>query len=492
VQLPEPTELILNTEPATGKSFPPLPVASARDVREAVSAARQAQPAWAALGFRKREQILLRFQKELVKAQDEVADVLVRETGKPRYEAFTTEIFTVADLTGFYARRAETLLADEPIPLHLFVHKKSLLRYSPRGVIGVISPWNFPFSIPVGDVVMALAAGNAVVLKPSEFTPLIALKARELFDRAGLPGDVFRVVVGKGATGTSLVETADMVVFTGSVPTGRKIARACGERLIPCILELGGKDAAVVLSDADLDRAARTISWGAFANSGQICASVERVYVQRDVAPAFQEKVVGLAKSLRQGDPANGMVDLGAMVTEAQLQKVTAQVEQAKTAGAKVLTGGAPLEGPGRYYPPTIVTDVRPDMDLMREETFGPILPITVVENDAEAVKMANDSPYGLSAYVFGRKAHAERVADQLMAGTVMVNEVVYTHGMPETPWGGVKTSGLGHVHGLRGLKDLSIQRHIHSETLRLPAFWLFPYTDAWLRRIKGILNWLF
>jgi acyl-CoA reductase-like NAD-dependent aldehyde dehydrogenase len=337
-----------------------------------------------------------------------------------------------------------------------------------------------------------LAAGNAVVLKPSEFTPLIALKARELFDRAGLPEDLFRVVVGKGATGAALIESVDMVVFTGSVPTGRKIARACAERLIPCILELGGKDPAVVLKDANLDRAARTIAWGAFANSGQVCASVERVYVEREVAQPFQEKVLEFTKTLRQGDPAQGMVDLGAMVTQPQLDKVTAQVQQATAGGAQVLTGGTPLPGPGRFYPPTVITGVAPDMDLMREETFGPVLPITIVDSEDEAVRLANDSPFGLSAYVFGQRGHAERVADRLMAGTVIVNDVLYTHGLPETPWGGIKTSGLGHVHGLRGLKDLSIQRHINSESLGLPAFWLFPYTDRWLRRIKSILNWLF
>jgi acyl-CoA reductase-like NAD-dependent aldehyde dehydrogenase len=490
--MPEPTDLILNTEPATGNAFPPLSVANAREVAEAVEAARRAQPAWQALGFAGRRKVLVRFQKELVKAGDEVADLLVRETGKPRFEAFSTEIFTIADLTSFYARRAEELLADEPIPIHLFVNKKSLLRYSPRGVIGVISPWNFPFSIPVGDVVMALAAGNAVVLKPSEFTPLIALKARELFDRAGLPADLFRVVVGKGATGAALIESADMIVFTGSVPTGRKIAVACAQRLIPCVLELGGKDAAVVLRDADLDRAARTIVWGAFVNSGQVCASVERVYVEREVADAFQEKVVALTRSLRQGDPGKQAVEIGAMVTQPQLEKVAAQVAAAKASGAKVLTGGAPLPGPGRFYPPTVIADARPDLELMREETFGPVLPITVVSSEDEAVRLANDSPYGLSAYVFGRRAHAERVADRLIAGTVMVNEVAYTHGLPETPWGGVKASGLGSVHGLRGLKDLSMQRHINSEHFRVPAFWLFPYTDAWLRRIRGILGWLF
>ena len=275
-------EVIQNTAPATGQPQPAVPVDPPEAVADAVRAARAAQPAWAALTFTERRDVLLRFKDELLKAVDEVSDLLIEENGKPRFEALTTEILTVADLTRFYAKRARRLLRDERLPLHLFPHKKSLLRYSPRGVIGVIAPWNFPFSIPVGDVVMSLAAGNAVVLKPSEFTPRIALKARELFDRAGLPKDLFRVVVGRGPTGAALIQAGvDMVVFTGSVPTGKKIAVACAERLIPCILELGGKDPAIVLDDADLDRAAKAIVWGAFANSGQVCASVERVYDDR-------------------------------------------------------------------------------------------------------------------------------------------------------------------------------------------------------------------
>ena len=485
-------EVIQNTVPATGAPQPSVPVDPPEAVTEAVRAARAAQPAWAALSFAERRDVLLRFKDELLKALDEVSDLLVEENGKPRFEALTTEILTVADLTKFYARRARRLLRDESLPLHLWPHKKSLLRYSPRGVIGVISPWNFPFSIPVGDVVMSLAAGNAVVLKPSEFTPRIALKARDLFDRAGLPKDLFRVVNGRGSTGAALIQAGvDMVVFTGSVPTGKKIAVACAEKLIPCILELGGKDPAIVLDDADLDRAARAIVWGAFANSGQVCASVERVYVDRKVASGFTEKVVALAKTLKQGDPTKGAVDVGAMVTPAQIDIVKRHVDDAVASGAKVLVGGAPLPGPGRYFQPTVLANVDASMSVMRDETFGPILPIQEVSGEDEAVQLSNDSRYGLTAYVFGGGARARRVADRLMAGSVLVNDVLFHHGAPETPWGGLKESGLGRVHGLHGLKDLSVMRHLDFERVHIPKPWYYPYTEkvyGWLRKAFALV----
>ncbi|MHB8420340.1 MAG: aldehyde dehydrogenase family protein [Myxococcales bacterium] len=485
-------EVIQNSAPATGALQPPVPVDSTEAVVEAVRAARAAQPAWAARSFPQRREVLLRFKDELLKAVDEVSDLLIEENGKSRFEALTTEILTVADLTKFYARKASRLLRDQRLPLHLFPHKKSLLRYSPRGVIGVISPWNFPFSIPVGDVVMSLAAGNAVVLKPSEFTPRIALLARRLFDRAGLPADLFRVVNGRGPTGASLIQAGvDMVVFTGSVPTGKKIAVACAERLIPCILELGGKDPAIVLDDADLDRAAKAVVWGAFANSGQVCASVERVYVDRKVAAAFTQRVVELAQSLKQGDPTRGMVDVGAMVTPRQLEIVKRHVDEAVAAGAKVLTGGAPLPGPGRYFQPTVLSGVTPQMAVMRDETFGPVLPIQEVSGEDEAVGLANDSRYGLTAYVFGGGARARRVADRLMAGSVLVNDVLFHHGAPETPWGGIKDSGLGRVHGLHGLQDLSLMRHLDFERIPLPKPWYYPYTDRMYGLLRKVFRWV-
>lgn len=476
---------IHNTEPATGRPLPPLRITSPEEVRATVDRARAAQERWAALGFREREKRLLAFRKLVVKSTEELTALLMQESGKPRFEAISHEIFPVVDLTHFFAKRAHRILRDEPIGLHLFAPlKKSRLRYLPRGVIAVISPWNYPFSIPVGDMVMALAAGNAVVVKPSEWTPRILLRARELFWEAGIDPDLVGVVLGGGETGAALVDAGvDMVVFTGSVATGRKVGAACGERLIPFVAELGGKDPAIVLPDAKVEDVARQIVWGGFANCGQVCASVERVLVHESIARPFVDEVVRRTRELRQGDPAAAgaeHVDVGAMVLPAQVEHVRGQVEEAVHRGAQVLVGGrAHGEGGARFFEPTVLTGVTPEMRIWRDETFGPVLPIRTFRDVEEAIAEANDSPFGLSAYVFGGDVRrAEAVARRLEAGTVVVNDLLYTHALPETPWGGVKQSGIGRVHGLQGLKDLCEIQHVNTPRVGILPLWMYPYRE--------------
>ncbi len=479
---PEPKPAaIRNTEPATGEPLPEVAVASPEEVRAAVARAREAQKGWAALGFTERRRRLLAFEDLLLARAEEVADVVHRENGKPKFEAILHDVVPVSMLTSYYARKARSILRDQRIGTPLFPHKRSYIRHEPRGVIGIISPWNFPFSLPVGEIVTALAAGNGVVVKPSEFTPLTVLKAKELFDAAGVPKDLLGVVPGFGPTGAALLDSGvDMVVFIGSVATGRKIAAACGERLIPCTLELGGKDPAVVCADADLDRAVRSVVFGAFANSGQICASVERVYVDKRIAEPFTQKVVEITKSLRQGDGSAGEVDVGAMTTPAQLEIVKRHVDEAVAKGAKVLAGGHAVAGKGRFFEPTVLTGVDHQMAVMRDETFGPILPIVPFEGEDEAVRLANDTPYGLNAYVFSKdRRHAEAIANRITAGTVMVNDVLYTHGVPELPWGGVKTSGIGRTHGAQALRDMCWIRHLNTERVAMNAPWLYPYRKS-------------
>lgn len=490
---------IRNTEPATGRPLPPLPVTPDAEVRAIVARARAAQVRWAALSWKERERKLLAFRSLLVDRTEEMVELLIRESGKARFEALTHEIFPIADLTHFFARRAKKILQDESIGLHLFGPlKRSWLRYEPRGVIGVISPWNFPFSIPMGDVIMALAARNAVVVKPSEWTPRILLRAKELVEAAGIDPDLFGVVLGGGPTGAALVDSGiDMMIFTGSVATGRKVGAACGERLIPFVAELGGKDPALVLADAKVEDAARQVVWGAFANSGQICASVERVLVHESIYEPFVAKVVELTSALRQGDPAAAgldHVDVGAMVVPNQLHVVRSHVEEAIAKGAKVLAGGhAHGDGGARFFAPTVLVDVTPDMKIWRDETFGPCLPIRPFRDEDEAIREANDSPYGLSAYVFSRSAgHAEKVALQLQAGTVMINDVLYTHALPETPWGGVKSSGIGRVHGLQGLKDLCEVRHVNQPRVSMLPLWMYPYREKTFRFFVAGMRKLF
>jgi succinate-semialdehyde dehydrogenase/glutarate-semialdehyde dehydrogenase len=487
---------IVSVNPATGVPLGDVPDMSVDEVRAAVAVARAAQPAWGALSVEERCRRVARFADVLLDRAEPLIELIVKEGGKTRTEALTTEVMVVADLVRYFARRAPRLLAPEPVSLHLMRHRASYLHYVPRGVVGVIAPWNFPFSIPMGEVMMALIAGNGVVLKPSEITPLIGLEARTLYLAAGLPEGLFQVVTGRGGTGAALIDAGiDYCVFTGSVATGRKVAAACGERLIPCTLELGGKAPAIVRRDADLDRAAQAIAWGGFANSGQVCCSVERVYAHADIHDALVERLVACTRALRQGDASvrDAEVDVGAMTWDRQVENVERLVASAVAGGAQVACGGRRAPGPGLFYEPTILTGCRQDMEVMRKEIFGPVIPVMRVADDDEAVALANDSHLGLNAYVFSRDVPAaRRVAERLEAGTVMVNDVLHTFGCPETPWGGVKQSGIGRTHSAHGLRELCQLRHVNHDRVALPReLWWYPYTERtyrWLLRASRLL----
>lgn len=481
------SDRIVSINPATGVPLGDVPDMTADQVAAAVDRARRAQKHWAAMELRERCKRVRRFSVELMKRADEVIELITKEGGKTRQESLNTEVAPVADLTNYFCKNAPSMLAPERIPLHLLKHRKSTIHYVPRGVIGIIAPWNFPFSIPMGEVIMSLIAGNGVVLKPSEITPLIALKAKELYDAAGLPDDLFQVVTGRGGTGAALIDAGiQYCVFTGSVATGQKVAAACGERLIPCTLELGGKAPAVVCADADLERTANAITWGGFCNSGQICCSVERVYAHESVHDELVERIVANVQSLRQGDASAGEVDVGAMTWDRQIDNVDALVEKAVAAGATARTGGERPGGPGLFYPPTVLTGCTQDMDVMRKEIFGPVVPIMKVATEAEAVELANDSHLGLLAYVFTRdRDKGSRLAVAIEAGTVMVNDVLNTYGCPETPWGGVKMSGFGRTHSIIGLRDLCEIRHVNVDRFAAKKeLWYYPYSDKLYRRM--------
>ncbi|HRC56915.1 MAG: aldehyde dehydrogenase family protein [Myxococcales bacterium] len=472
---------IVSINPATGVPLGDVPDLGEAEVRALVAKARAAAEAWGGVSLDERCRRVARFAEVLMERADEVIELVTREGGKTRQEALGMELMVVADLVRYFVRHAPKILAPEPIRLHLFKHRGSYLHFVPRGVIGIIAPWNFPFAIPMGEALMAVIAGNGVVLKPSEVTPLIALLAKELFDASGLPADLLQIATGRGATGAALIDAGiDYCVFTGSVATGKRVAAACGERLIPCTLELGGKAPAVVCADADLERAANAIAWGGLANSGQVCASVERVYVVKEVHDELVARVVAIASSLRQGDASveGAEVDLGAMCWDRQLEHVAALVDAAVRAGAKVAHGGQRGKG-GLFFQPTVLTDVRQDMEIMRKEIFGPVIPIMAVRDEDQAIELANDSHLGLLAYVFSRdKARARRLAERIEAGTVMINDVLSTYAAPETPWGGVKMSGIGRTHSAHGLRDLCQTRHVNYERLSLGAkeIWWYPY----------------
>lgn len=472
---------IVSINPATGVPLGDVPDLGEAEVRALVATARGAAEKWAQVPLAERCRKVLRYAEVLMARSEEVIELLTREGGKTRQESLGMEVMVVADLVRYFSKHAEKILAPEPIPLHLLKHRGSYLHFVPRGVVGIIAPWNFPFAIPMGEALMAVIAGNGVVIKPSEITPLIALKAKELFDDAGLPPELLQIATGRGGTGAALIDAGiDYCVFTGSVATGRVVAAACGERLIPCTLELGGKAPAIVCADADLDRAANAIAWGGLANSGQVCASVERVYAVREIHDELVRRVVAIASSLRQGDAsaAGAEIDLGAMSWERQVDHVAALVESAVRAGAKVACGGARGTG-GLFYQPTVLTEVRQDMDVMRKEIFGPVIPILAVADEDEAIAKANDSHLGLLAYVFSQdKARARRLAERIEAGTVMINDVLATYAAPETPWGGVKASGIGRTHSAHGLRDLCQARHVNYERVGLGKreLWWYPY----------------
>jgi len=481
--------------PATGVVISEVTVTEPDAVRAAVDRARQAQALWSERPLSERATAVMRLRDLLVEQGPDLAALLSLECGKPEMEAYMAEVFTLADLTTYFCRRAPRILKDQRISLHLMKHRRSFIHYQPRGVVGIISPWNFPLVIPGGDLVMALLAGNGVVIKPSEVTPLIALRLGELVTEAGIPEGLVSVVPGYGATGAALIEAGvDKIIFTGSVATGKRVAEACARQLIPCALELGGKAPAVVLPTANLERTARALVFGAFCNSGQICVSVERAYVHTDIYDALLERVVALTKRLRQGDPASGPVDVGAIIHGPQIDNAHQHVGDAVQRGAQVETGGAAVEGAGQFFPPTVLSGVPQDARVMHEETFGPLLPIHRVETVDEAVDKANDSHLGLMAYVFsGSAREGEAVARRLVAGTVMVNDVLNTYAMPETPWSGLKQSGLGRVHSDEGLRDMCHARHINGPLL--PALkreiWWYPYqtgTYVLLRRLVAFL----
>jgi succinate-semialdehyde dehydrogenase/glutarate-semialdehyde dehydrogenase len=485
---------IVSRNPATGEPIGEVPVMDAEEVRAAVARAHAAQKDWGRLPVEERARRVLAFRDEIVTRAEEVIDLIVREGGKTKPEALGMEVVVVVDLATYFCKRAARILEPRPIPLHLLKTKKSYLHYVPRGVVGIIAPWNFPFSIPLGETIMALIAGNGVVLKPSEVTPLIAVKAKELYDACGLPRDLFQVVTGRGPTGAALIDGGvNQVIFTGSVATGRKVAVACAERLIPCTLELGGKAPAVVCADADLERTANALVYGAFGNSGQVCCSVERVYAHEAVYDELVQKIVDKTRKLRQGDPATE-VDVGAMSWDQQLAIVEERVKSAVAAGAKVLTGGKRREGAGLFFEPTVLGEVRQDMDVMRKEIFGPVMPVMRVKTEEEAIELANDSHLGLLGYVFSKdRKKARRIAERIEAGTVMVNDVLATYAAPETPWGGVKQSGLGHTHSDDGLREMCEQRHVNVDRFApRKELWWYPYSDKTYRLLLKAMRFLF
>jgi succinate-semialdehyde dehydrogenase/glutarate-semialdehyde dehydrogenase len=473
--------------PATGEPLSNYFAASLDDVTEAVARARQAQLWWSRLPLVRRSSVLRRLAQLLGDQREALARVITRESGKPLQEALLSDVMVAADSALFCAENAAAVLRTQQVPHSnpALLFKRGQISFEPLGVIGIIAPWNYPLSIPAADVFAALATGNAVVLKPSELTPQTALELERLVAQAldaegltALPRPL-QVVIGLGPTGQHLIAGAiDKLIFTGSVATGRRVAIACAERLLPVVLELGGKDAMIVLEDADLDTASSAAVWGSMMNAGQTCISVERCYVHRSIYSRFLGRCVEKISKLKVGDGSLPETDLGPLITFRQLQIVEAQIDEARVMGATVHTGGEilPLLG-SNFYAPTLITDLAPVMSLMREETFGPVLPVIPFSSDDEAVALANSGEFGLAASVWGRTSHATAVARRIQAGAVLVNDLISNFAVAAAPHGGLKKSGIGRTHGRLGMQELIRPVYLDVDLApRMKKLWWYPY----------------
>lgn len=484
--------------PATGAPLRDIECADSAQVNDAVERARCSQVEWQSVPLHRRLRILKNFQRILNDRKQQVARTITSEAGKPLAEALLTEVLVVLDTVRFLMDSAYAFLQDERVPHGSLAGKtkRGKLVREPHGVIGIISPWNYPFAIPAGEALAALVMGNAVVLKPSELTPLSALELAGLIRDAGFPHDLFQVVVGDGATGAAVVASEiDKLVFTGSVATGRRIAQTAASRLLPVLLELGGKDPMIVLEDADVDVASSGAVWGAFVNAGQACLSVERCYVHESICEQFLLACVKKTKQLRVGDGIDPETDIGPMIHERQLRIVENQLADAVSQGARVLTGGEPLASLGpNFFAPTVLSGVTHQMRIMREETFGPVLPVMSFATEAEAVRLANDSEYGLAASVWTNdRVRGERIARQINAGTVMINDAVSCYGISEAPHGGAKASGIGRTHGRAGLEEMVRTKYIDADSLPgIKKPWWYGYDAAFARAVEGFLDFQF
>ncbi|HEV2062862.1 MAG TPA: aldehyde dehydrogenase family protein [Solirubrobacteraceae bacterium] len=452
--------------PASGREIARVPDMSPEQVGDLARRARAAQPGWEALGFEGRGRIMLRAQKWVLDNRERVIQTIVSETGKTYEDAQLAEISYAAAGFGFWAKNAGEYLADEKIKAStpLVAGRKLYRRFAPLGVVGVIGPWNYPLTNSFGDCIPALMAGNAVILKPSEETPLTSLLMAEAMRECGLPADVFQIATGRGPTGAALVDEADMIMFTGSTATGKKVMARAAETLTPVSLELGGKDPMIILSDADVERAANAALYYSMQNSGQTCISTERVYVEAPIYDEFVAKVTEKARTLRQGDPSSGpgSVEVGAITFPKQMEIIEDHVKDAVEKGARIVVGGQRRPGDGQFFEPTIMVDVDHSMKAMTEETFGPTLPIMKVPDAEEAIRLANDSPYGLAASVFGKDVkRAEQVARRIEAGAVVVNDAMLNYSVMELPMGGWKASGLGSRHGAGGIRKYCAEQAI-------------------------------
>ncbi len=473
-------------DPSTGEVWKRFGTTSAGAVFTAVARAKTAQKNWASEPVRARVQVLRRFHESLFRRRRDVAEVLTRENGKPIAEAIGSEIAIALDYANYYASEAPRFLRSPWFGAGSLAMKRKRVRieHDPFGVIGVISPWNYPFMLSAGVIIPALVTGNAVLLKPSEFTPESGERLLSLFADAGLPADVLSVLQGDGSTGAALCDAdVDKIFFTGSVATGKRVAMKCAERLIPCGLELGGSDAAIVLNDANAHHAASGIAWARFSNAGQTCVAPKRIYVESGIYESFVSEIAIAVKALKVGAGNVQETDIGPMIRSEAVTALESQRDDALARGAIVVAAAdAPVNALGKnFFSPTVLANVPADARVLNEETFGPLLPVVRVRDADEAIALANASEFGLSASIWsGDTARAARLAQRIQAGSVAINDAVIVAGMADVPHGGVKQSGIGRTHGRAGLEECVRTKAIVAD--RFSSWrqaWWFGYSAA-------------
>ena len=488
-----------SVDPATLEELGTVPVSPPEEVSEAVAEARVAAARWSQSSFGERRSLLGAVAQEVLARADLLTATVTAEVGKPLVESYTAELFVALGNLVWAASNAARVLRPERLrfPQLQVRHKRGRLLYEPLGVIGLISPWNFPLGIPLTQAAYALAAGNAVVVKPSELAPLSGAWVERLFREAGAPEGLVRVVQGRGETGEALVRAPGTakVVFTGSGAVGRLVAAAAGERLRPVTLELGGKDPMLVFDDADLDRAVAGALWGSFANCGQVCSGVERIYVAQPLHEAFVEELARRAAELRVGRGDGLDTDLGPLAAEDRRAHVEELVEDAVARGAEVRTGGGrpDLGLPGWFLEPTVLSGVEREARIEQEEIFGPVVTVGSFRGEDEALRLANGSAFGLGASVWTRDLdRAQRVGRRLEAGMVWTNDVSYSYGAGQASWGGTKASGFGRTNSRHGLYELSHVKYTDLDRGRVRVPWWYPSDNQLADGLSGMLELLY
>ncbi|MBO6935186.1 MAG: aldehyde dehydrogenase family protein [Deltaproteobacteria bacterium] len=487
-------------EPATGRALGTVPVTSPDEVRRKIAIARDAQPEWAASSFATRRSVLRHIQRSLLEQADQLCELIVRDAGKTRHNAMVGELWPVSEKIRWTIANGEKHLKPERVSSGLFVHKKATIEYRPLGVIANICPWNYPLQNILGPTIHALFAGNAVVVKPSEHVAFSAQAIAKLVHDAlrahDYPTDLFQVVHGYGETGAALVSGGvDLVVFTGSMGNGRRVLAESAKSITPVILELGGKDAMIVCDDADIEHAAHAALNGSYIAAGQNCLAAERSLVHATIYDRFVERVTELAGALRQGHSLEEPVDVGALVTPQQLAIVEHLVDDAVRKGARAVVGGKKLDRKGNYFAPTVLVDCTPDMRIMQEETFGPVMCVAKVKDDLDAIRIANGTQYGLSATVISKdRKRAKKIADGVVSGSASVNDFGFTYMAQDLPFGGIKGSGFGRLNGRDGLRACTNPKAVLEDRFPLPSApaKVFPVGTDDYDLVRGVLRTLY